>query len=330
MGEFGITRKQVADTCAKEQEGLSIVSVILSLSSASADLSDKQHTKALEYLSLQLALHDRDEISRVLCRSNPDHLTQAVRDGVNAYEPMIRQVPQAVDLSTTVGDFQAFMDDMIKVTKTGTSKKNGGEAKAPSVEDYVKLLHNHMGSCHKFLHQVAKNGKEVTGWFQDYVHKAAADFRQTETSPSVSITKSLAAGFDELKPDEQTAVRDEVDAFASYLDALHTSSAARVRDVINNKSSTAYGPGAYLARWQDLLDSTLITPSKAKGPVRQGADKSIKQEGRRDVDGEIKESGIDTKEADKVIKEQTPSVPSAATTVRLLGPKFRQLVLDAQ
>ena len=34
------------------------------------------------------------------------------------------------------------------------------------------------------------------------------------------------------------------------------------------------GPGAYLARWQNLLDNTLITPAKAFGDVRTGADTS--------------------------------------------------------
>lgn len=302
--------------------------MVLSLSSASSDLTAEQHAKALDYLSLQLAVRDRDEIVRVLCRSNPDHLTQAVRDGVAAYEPMIRQVHQAVDLSATVGDFQAFMDDMIKTTKA--VKKNGAESKAPSVEDYVKLLHNHMGACHRFLHQVAKNGKEVTGWFQAYVHKAAAQFRQTEGSFNSTLKESLVTEFGKLKADEQTAVRNEVDAFASYLDALHSSSAERIRDVINNKSSTTYGPGAFLARWQDLLDSTLVTPATAKGPVRTGADRGIKLEGRRDVDGEIKESGIDAKAADKMVKDQTPAAPSTETTIRALGPKFHELLLEMQ
>lgn len=307
---------------------MSIVSVILSLSPADADLTDAQHTKALDYLSLQLSIHDRDEITRVLCRSNPDHLTQAIRDGVSAYEPMIRQVHQAVDLSATVGDFQAFMDDMIKLTKP--DKKNGGAPKPPSVEDYVKLLHTHMGASHRFLHQVAKNGKEVTSWFQDYVHQASADFRQKEGSSTPSIYESMGTGFKELKPEEQETVHKEVDAFAKYLDALHSSSASRIRDVINNKSSTTYGPGAYLARWQDLLDATLITPATPEGPIRTGADKSVKHEGRRDVDGEIMESGIDEGDADKVLKDKTPEAPKVENTIKLLGPKFRELLLKAQ
>jgi hypothetical protein len=139
-----------------QEQSMSIVSTILALSSASPDLSEKQHTLALEYLSLSLAVRDRNKIIDVLCHNSPDHLTQAVRDGVAAYDPMIRQVHQAVDLSATVGDFQAFMDDMFKVAKP---KKDG---KPASVEDFVQLLHSHMGASHRFLHQVAKNGKEVT------------------------------------------------------------------------------------------------------------------------------------------------------------------------
>lgn len=310
---------------------MSIVSVILSLSSASADLSETQHSKALEYLSLQLAIRDRDEITRVLCHSNPDHLTQAVRDGVNAYEPMIRQVHQAVDLSATVGDFQAFMDDMIKLTKPDKKSTNDTAAKSPSVEDYVKLLHTHMGASHRFLHQVAKNGKEVTRWFNDYVHVAAKDFRTKDAQHpdhTTGVYPSLSAAFASLSQDDQAAVRTEIDAFATYLDALHEASGQRIKDVIANTSSTAYGPGAYLARWQDLLDSTPITPVTAKGPVRHGADKNVKQEGRRDVDGLIKESGVGAGEADEVVKERTPEAPRAECTIRLLGPRFREVLLQ--
>ena len=305
-----------------QEQSMSIVSTILSLSSASPDLSEKQHKLALEFLSLSLAVRDRNKIIDVLCHNSPDHLTQAVREGVSAYDPMIRQVHQAVDLSATVSDFQAFMDDMIKV---GKPKKDG---KAPSVEDFVQLLHSHMGASHRFIHQVAKNGKEVTQWFKDYVHQVTANFKQQHASPS--IYDSLSAAFDKLKPEEQDKVRKEVDASAKYLDELYASSAARIRDVISNKASTPYGPGAYLARWQELLDSTLVTPETAQGPVRTGASASVKQEARKDVDGETKGSAVEQKQADKIVGDKTPEAPSAETTIKLLGPKFRELLLAAK
>lgn len=304
---------------------MSIVSVIVSLSTASDELTEAQHAKALEYLSLQLAIRDRRKIIQVLCQHNPDHLTQAIRDGVSAYDPMIRQVHQAVDLSATLGDLEVFMNDMIKLSKTSK------DAKTPSVEDFVQLLHTHMGASHRFLHQVAKNGKEVSQWFNEYVHAAAANFKQQESSASSPlITDSLVSAFEELPADDQSTVQKEVDIYAKYLQALHESSAARVRDVIDNKSKTEYGPGSYLARWQDLMDSTLITPDKMEGPVRQGRSKSVKQDAMKDVDGEVKASGVDSAKADKIVGEKTPDAPSAENTIRLLGPKFRELLLARQ
>lgn len=304
---------------------MSIVSVILSLSSASDELTEAQHAKALEYLSLQLAVRDRREIIQVLCHHNPDHLTQAIRDGVSAYEPMIRQVHQAVDLSATLGDLEAFMNDMIKLSKPS---KDG---KPPSVEDFVQLMHTHMGASHRFLHQVAKNGKEVTKWFNEYVHAATSNFKQQESSASSPLlTESLVSAFKELPSDDQAAVQKEVDIYAKYLEALHESSAARIRDVIDNKSKTAYGPGSYLARWQDLMDSTLITPNKLEGPVRKGQSKSVKEEAMKDVDGKVKTSGVDAAKSEKIVSDKTPDAPVVENTVRLLGPKFRELLLARQ
>lgn len=105
------------------ESNMSIVAVILSLSSLDLELSETQHAKAMEYLSLQLAIRDRQEIVRVLCKRNPDILTAAVRQGVEAYTPMIRHVHQAVNLSDTLWDFERFLTDMLvcKLILTSTS-----------------------------------------------------------------------------------------------------------------------------------------------------------------------------------------------------------------
>ena len=311
------TRRQ-----SREQER-SIVSTILSLSGTGMEMTDVQHEKALEYLLLQLSIRDRTEIVRVLCKSNPDHLTTAIREAVTAYEPIIRQVHEAVDLSGTVWDFEQFMNDMIRMSKP--AKK---DSKPPSVEDYVKLLHTHQASTHRFLHQVAKNGKEVTKWFKDFVIEASSNFRAADGPEKTPIKDALQKSVEELKSEDQDAVRKELDSYSKYLDALHASSAARIKDVIANKTSTAYGPGAYLARWQDLLDSTEITPDKQTGPVRKGRNKEVKAEARKDVDGEKLESGVDLDKADKVVGEKTPDAPSMDTTLQLLSPQFRQILLD--
>lgn len=100
-----------------QEQKMSIVAVILSLSDgpSAEDLTEAQHNNALEWLALQLGIRDRQEIVRVLCQRNPDHLTAAINNAADAYTPMIRQVHQAVNLADTMWDFERFVTDMLKM-----------------------------------------------------------------------------------------------------------------------------------------------------------------------------------------------------------------------
>nr|POE88074.1 uncharacterized protein CFP56_11303 [Quercus suber] len=310
-------RKEHLECRRQSRDGdMSIVAVILSLSSQSTELTEAQHTKALEYLSLNLAIRDRQEIVRVLCRRNPDHLTTAVRDGVDAYTPMIREVHKAVNLSDTVWDFERFTTDMLKMSKPSGPK---GEEQPPSVEDYVDLLHRHQSSSHKFLHQVAKNGKEVTGWWKEYVLKAAAQFKRE--SDSSKLCRGLEDIFAELPEQDRKDVVQELNTYSKYLDDLHQASAARIGAVIKRTQKTPYGPGAYLARWQQLLDRTLITPATETGPIRCGASGGVKEEGRKDVDGSNAKAGLEEQE-----KMKMAEMPKMDLTLRLFRERFRGLL----
>ncbi|KAK5013537.1 hypothetical protein LTR39_003598 [Cryomyces antarcticus] len=310
-----------------EKQSRSIISVLLSLSSAPVELSDAQHELALEYLSFQLSLRDRDALGKILCHHQPDHLTQAIRDLVSAYEPMIRQVHQAVDLSGTVGDFEAFFNEMIKLSK-GDAK----EGKVPSVEDYIRLLHKYQGCSHKFLHQVAKNGKDVTTWFQEYAHEAAGQFRQQQSQSNGasdlavgSMTSALDSLISKLSDqDRQTVLRD-VDAHVQYIASLSSASSARLKVVTAGSGKTPYGPGMYLARWQSLLDATPITPATPEGPVRRGKSTEVKDAARVDVDGERK-GAVDAREEAKVVGGKQPEAPNVEETTRLLGKDFREIL----
>ncbi|KAF2721279.1 hypothetical protein K431DRAFT_224735 [Polychaeton citri CBS 116435] len=322
------------------EQNMSIVAVILSLSScgtAASELTDSQHSKALEYLALHLSIRDRQEIVRVLCHRNPDHLTAAIRVAVDAYTPMIRHVHQAVNLSDTLWDLERFITDMLAMSKPKLEKgARKGEEKPPSVEDYVDLLHRHQDSCHKFLHQVAKNGTEVTRWWQEYIHMAVAQFRMKEKTPDsqAAISKRVEDGgardaiqvaFSDLSQPDQEAIKTELSAQSKYLDDLHAASAARIASVIKRQYSTPYGPGAYLARWQNLLDSTLVTPEKVKGPVRTGHSRSVKEEARKDADGQ-KTGSISEEAVEKAVEEKTPEAPSTEKTWELLGSRYKEIL----
>lgn len=313
-------------------QGMSIVAVILALSPESTKLSDSQHAQALEYLSLQLAVRDRQEIVRVLCQRNPDILTTAVRSGVDTYTPIIRQVHQAVNLSDTVWDFERFVTDLLKISRGSGAK---GQEVPPGVEDFVDLLHRHQSSTHKFLHQVFKNGKELTSWWREYAHGAVAHFRNDAQAPASDsvipnsmvnggIRDGLDAAFAELSADDQRQIQIELDAHHQYITDLHAASAARISAVIRRTHSTPFGPGAYLARWQQLLDNTPITPAQEHGPLRYGTSRSVKEESTDDVDGQSggsKTSGVDT-----AVAERLPAAPISTTTVKLLSGKFRALL----
>lgn len=278
---------------------------------------------------------------------------------------MIRHVHNAVDLSDTVYDFELFLRDMIKLAKlpepNARSKKDQA-AQQPTVGDFVQLLKKHQSASHKFLHQVAKNDKELAGWFHEYAQQAAAHFKQSDTTASDAtpkgagnLTQPLQDLFSALPAPKQKDILPIVNQQALYLSKLHAASAARLRTVVSSPSSnhpalshgatantstastpapspgpsranslrkratghkdaaaaapTANeqglktpnpGPGAYLARWQALLDGTLITPAEAEGGrVRGGGSASVRAgsgvgvDAGADADAEVHEMTSD-------------------------------------
>lgn len=220
--------------------------------------------------------------------------------------------------------------------KPSNGGKKGEEEKPPTVEDFVDLLHKHQTSSHKFLHQVAKNSKPLMDTWKSYVRNAAAQFNANKTPPaSASVVpdsvasggahKQLQEAFSKLGEQDQLAVKSELEAYDKYVIDLHTASAARISAVIKRSHSTPFGPGAFLARWQQLMDSTAVTPDKAKGPVRYGGSRSVKEAGRKDIDGE--EAGfVGEDEVEKVVDEKTPQMPKVEKTVELLGSRFREIL----
>ena len=252
---------------------------------------------------------------------------------IQAYEPVIRNIHNAVDLSDTLSDFQSFLGDMLKVAKIQPPGKDG-ETNVPTVGDFVQLLKKHQYSCHKFLHQCARNGKELTGWYLDWAKKAASQFQRDTTlsDPTAQdagdLTKPLNELFSKLPSEHQEKILPILDAQSKYLDELHASSKIRLESVLksapsknpaiakvlssaSNSSrsssrasspgpksantptlssssgpSTDPGPGAYLARWQDLLDNTPITPLEPTGKVKTASSKIGMKGSTEDMDGQ--------------------------------------------
>ena len=305
----------------------SMVSVILSRSSTTKTLSEKQHRLASEYLAIHLSIRDRNQIVNVLCRHQPDLLTSAIKDVVAAYDPIIRAVHNAVDLSGGVADFESFLHDLVKIAKVDGK----GQAKTASVEDFVRLMKKHQGSSHRFIHQVCKNGKELTQWYHEYAGNAAAQYKQknqpwgenfdTAAGDMTSTLDTLAL---KVSEEDRSKVLKELDAHTVYIATINATSEKRMKLVIENstqgKSELTYGPGTFLTRWQDLIDSIPITPAAPDGPVRSGASDSVKEAARIDVDGSKK----GTSTVSKVVEDEKPPAPDVSETVRLLLPGFKE------
>ncbi|KAB2104781.1 hypothetical protein AG0111_0g7140 [Alternaria gaisen] len=187
-------------------EQKSIAAVILETSDppykVDADtLNEHQHSVAMEYLSTYLSIRDREELTKVLCKSNPDVLTSTIRDAVAAMDPVIRDIHNAVDLSGTVTDAEAFITDLIKTAKPkkkGTKSRETSKSRpsspdpasildqeasdAPTVEDFVQLLKKHAPSMHKFLHHVTKNAPQLAQDYLVYAKRIFSEFRVDETA----------------------------------------------------------------------------------------------------------------------------------------------------
>jgi len=333
------------------KQSKSIITIILESSEppVSPELQDPEHAHALEYYSTHLSIRDRDQLTKILCRLQPDLLTQAIREVVAAYDPIIRAVHNAVDLSGTLTDLENFLTDMIKMSKP--KKQMNGEAaqkdshkshsgeQLPSVEDYVTLLRKHMPSAHRFLHQIAKNGPEVTNLYRTYAKEAAAEFRDpsppivedgakfsgpesTPLEPAAgAMTGPLGALFSTLSDADQTELLSVLDSHSKYLAALKSSSATRMTSIIANKSSTAYGPGMYLARWHALIDGTPITPATAKGPVRLGKEVKGEMDRKAHKPKEIGRGGKDL-----VASTDVPDASNIGPVVEKLGPQFKEIL----
>jgi hypothetical protein len=292
------------------QESKSIIAVILETADPTLDatsLLESQHSVAMEYYSTYLSIRDREELTKVSCKLQPDILTAMVREIVTAMDPVIRAIHNAVDLSGTVQDAENFLTDLIKVSKP---KKKGGRSRqtsresspapsapasitdqdvsdVPTVEDYVQFLRKHAPSMHKFVHQVCKNAPDLTNDYLVYAKRMFSEFRVGDQAKAAeergeggagNMTAPLQAMFSSLGREKQDELKTLLDDHENHLGQLKDTSLSRLRTIMQptatqskpSNRGTTHGPGMYLSRWNSLIDSTLISPATPQGPVRRG------------------------------------------------------------
>ncbi|OHW93103.1 PX domain-containing protein [Colletotrichum incanum] len=302
----------------------SIIAVILETANPVllSDLSEDEHKMCLEYYAALLAMRDREEIINILCKQSPDLLTQAVREAVAGFDPIIRAVHNKVDLSDHLKDAQTFLDQLIATSKPKKGKSKDDPESMPTVEDFVQLCKNNRHLLYKWLHAVSKNCPEVMNQFRAWSKDSLVAFHKTNKGGE-SIEEQLSGIFSRVPDRTKEALIPIIDAHAAYLRELDELSLARMQDIIDGGSNSMAGPGVYLARWQSLMDETLITPASPLGPVRQGKDvKALPPQGKRGS------ASSDASEVVAAVRKMSisslPEAPDVRPVIRALAPMFKK------
>lgn len=341
---------------ASEANSLSIITSIFNASSPhlNKQLTDAQHAQCLEYYSARLSVRDRERITSACCRQTPDMLTQAVKDLVAAWEPLIRSVHTNVQLHVHFEDLQKFIEAFIKTSQAKKGSRSPlstpREPTLPTVHDYVELLMSHRRLLYKYIHALGSKCPETWASIRAWANDVIRGFRQRNSSSATngegekksehapehdepqSISSVLDKLFGGLDADTQASVLTAVDAHAKYLSALNDLSSAKMQRLITAASATsgtgssdsldrnAGGPGVYLSRWQALLDETVITPSEKSGATRHGRD--VKHTTTMGKTG----SGGKKLEVDEAAQKSEVEAPDVKVVVDALAPGFRRAV----
>lgn len=258
----------------------SIVAAIFDTNNPSltASLSESQHTQCLEWLSATLSAQDRDKIANVLCRSNPDYVTAALRAAVTTYEPFIRNIHESMDLREHITAMEQFMADFIETSKPKkiksgwkfkTSKAKTEEMRPPSVEDYVALIRRNKQLVFNYLHQFAKNCTELREQFRGWAHLGIREFRgqhefnePNDQDGANALNHKLQHMYSKLSDSSKRDVLARLNAHASYLSKLDELSELRMQRVMDQ-----------LAK-QDVEGEDAVPSKSGNGSNKSSADPS--------------------------------------------------------
>ncbi|KUI70150.1 hypothetical protein VM1G_06514 [Cytospora mali] len=251
----------------------SIIAVILDASNPklTASLTESQHAQCLEWYSAQLSVRDREELIRVFCKSQPDYMTDVMRDAVATYEPYIRSIHGSLDLRPHVTSLETFLNDLLETSKpkqvtnastgatagkwkrfggasskgSSSSSSNGNnvEIRPPSVEDFVALLRRNRHLLFKYLHVFATSCFDVRDKFRSWAKESVKNFRnasetkldKTKPRPGAAgaMSDTLQSMFSQLPPETQQSVLASLNSHATYLSNLESLSLQRMQRVLD-------------------------------------------------------------------------------------------------
>ena len=237
---------------------------------------------------------------------------------VPAYEPIIRALHNATDLSEGLADLQSFMTDLIKLSKID---KKADRQNLPNVVDFYDLLKKHAPSSHKFVHQTLQNSNNLYEMYHDYAKEATEQYKKvlkidTTGSAAGALTDRLQNAFSNLQSEDKIRIANELNGHAAYLADLVAQQTEKIDNVVKGVETGVFengmGPGIYLAKWQELMNSTVITPEKPQGSPR--------------VAGE--ELPMEAMIAQTSSSAKPPSLQNSET-LRLLSAVFKDIIVES-
>ncbi|TLD04686.1 uncharacterized protein PgNI_09353 [Pyricularia grisea] len=275
-------------------EGKSIIIAILKSQHQSCSISDAEHTALLDYYSARLSIRDREEISRVMCRSKPDLMTQLFRDLMGAYEPMIREVHSKVPLHETIGDSEAFLGELIETAK-------GTKSQVATITDFVDLLMRNRSRLYRWLHIIGKECPGPAEEFRTWAHESIREFRRKSAFPrshsaqgytygdinggygpesyckgaAGDMSAALSAMFAALPRETRADVRNQIDAHAAYLEMIHGRSAVHMQNILDcmsaRRSSSSLNALEVTGKLRNKISSKTSSGAASPAPVRLGS-----------------------------------------------------------
>lgn len=161
-----------------------------------------------------------------------DNLTAGIRMALAAFEPILRAVQRGADLPRAAGDAQVFLDALLALPPRA------------GVREYVKLVDEHQGNLHNFLHLCAKE-PEVRKWYTEWYRKCLVSYKAENPRPRGgaggmrTVLEQLVQGLSET---ERSEVMSEVDAYAVHLQKLKDHSDRRMQALFNASSPPTSSP----------------------------------------------------------------------------------------
>ncbi|KAH8647116.1 hypothetical protein BX600DRAFT_518402 [Xylariales sp. PMI_506] len=307
-------------------------------------ISDAQHARFMEYYAAKLGYLDRQKIIQVICSSQPDHVTSLIRDTLAASDRLIRWLHAGVDLKKYVGYLEKFITDFIKTSKPKLDDSK--EPMPPSIEDYVQLFRRHRMFLFEYIHDISSNCPELKAEVIAWVKRSAAAFRQAPSEVNLqagrvsstnsgagSLDSSLQSIFSELPSNSQQQVRTVLSAYGEYLNTLENANLSRMQHIIDGSKyegetplsgGSMTGAGVYIAKWESLLNETLVSPEGPSGFLRYGRDIIHVPEPRV-----VTTLGdFQPQKPQHPLPREPNSAPDITAVVQALAPRFRELVAE--